>query len=124
MNNKQLAPETTEREPSPEISILMTAYNAESYLWEALESVSAQRTSRSWELLFVDDGSTDGTRAVAAKFQQWAGARMQILEHPGSGNLGISASRNLALSRARAPLLAFLDADDVWLPHHLKPRLV
>jgi glycosyltransferase involved in cell wall biosynthesis len=123
MNNKQPAPETPERESSPDISILMTAYNAESYLWEALESVSAQRTSRSWELLFVDDGSTDGTRAVAAKFQQWSGAQMQIFEHPGLGNLGISASRNLALSRARAPLLAFLDADDVWLPHHLETQV-
>src|ERR1700761_3560431 len=87
----------------PEISVLMTAYNAERYLWEALKSVAEQRTSRRWELLFVDDGSTDGTHDLALKFQHWSGVAMRVLRHPGAKNCGISASRNLAMMHARGP---------------------
>ena len=106
----------------PEVSILMTAFNSSTYLAEAFDSILSQATSRIWELLFVDDGSTDGTLAIARQHANRYPGRIRVLVHPGGVNRGISASRNLALRYARAPLITFLDSDDVWLPHHLETQ--
>ena len=106
----------------PQISILMTALNTAKYLGEAIESILKQETSRSWELLFVDDGSSDETFEVARRYAQRFPDLIQLLQHPQAENRGISASRNLALKHARGELLAFLDSDDVWLPDHLEAQ--
>ena len=107
---------------NPEISILMTAFNSAKYLAEAIESILGQKTSRIWELLFVDDGSTDGTLAIVTEYARCNPYRIRVFRHPNGTNRGISASRNLALSHASAPLITFLDSDDVWLPHHLETQ--
>jgi glycosyltransferase involved in cell wall biosynthesis len=88
---------------------------------EAIESVQAQ-TFSDWELLLVDDGSSEASGRIA---QTYAGGdpRIRILEHAGHANRGMSASRNLALANARGEYIAFLDADDVWLPDKLAWQL-
>jgi glycosyltransferase involved in cell wall biosynthesis len=108
------------QKPCPDISILMTAFNAAAFLGEAIESVLQQETSRSWELIFVDDGSQDETLAIAEQYKLRFPDRIFLFTHPDRANHGISAARNLALRQARGALLTFLDADDVWLPHHLE----
>lgn len=100
----------------PEITIVMAAFNAELYLAEAVESVLAQTTSRLWELLIVDDGSRDRSVDIVRQYIRLFPGRIAMLQHPGASNCGASASRNLALAHARGEFLAFLDADDVWLP--------
>ncbi len=98
----------------------MTVYNTQAYLREAVDSVFAQRTHRTWELIVVDDGSSDGSLSLALELQALHPGRIRVLRHPGGLNCGISKSRNLALSHARGVKVAFLDSDDVWLPHHLE----
>lgn len=107
--------------PEPvEVSVLMTVFNTERYLEQAVRSVLAQSTRRTWELILVDDGSTDGSLALARHFASLHPACIRLLQHLGGVNRGISASRNLALQQARGANIAFLDSDDVWLPHHLE----
>ena len=100
----------------------MIFLNAEKFISEAIESVVTQ-TYRNWELLLVDDGSKDGStgiaRAYAAKFPD----KIRYLDHEGHENRGMSASRNLGIRQARGEFLAFLDADDVWLPRKLERQI-
>ena len=106
----------------PEVSVLMTVFNTEAYLAEAIESVLGQRTGRPWELIIVDDGSSDGSLRIAQQYRDRYPDRICVLQHPRGQNRGISTSRNLALRHARGELTAFLDSDDVWLPHHLETQ--
>ena len=108
---------------TPDVSIITTIFNTEAYLAEAIESVFLQSTGASWELLLVDDGSSDRSLAIARQYASQSPDRIRVLRHPYGRNCGISASRNLALRHARAEVLAFLDADDVWLPHKLESQL-
>lgn len=108
--------------PVPEISVLMTVFNTESYLAEAIESVLHQQTARSWEMIIVDDGSSDGSLRIAQRYRDRYPDRICLLQHARGQNHGISASRNLALRHARGEFTAFLDSDDVWLPHHLETQ--
>ena len=102
----------------PLVSVVAIFLNAERFLDEAIASVRAQTHSR-WELLLVDDGSTDGSSAIARGWAERDPARVRYLEHPGHVNRGMSASRNLGLEYARGEYLALLDADDVWPPEKL-----
>src|SRR5437763_108508 len=86
---------------------------------ESLDSVLAQ-TYADWELLLVDDGSTDESSAIALEYVRRLPDRVRYLEHPGHENRGISASRNLGVRHARGEFVAELDADDVWLPQKLE----
>lgn len=95
------------------VSVVVIFLNAAPFIDEAIESVLAQ-SFESWELLLVDDGSTDGTRAVAEAWVRRYPHRMTLLEHPGRANRGMSASRNLGLRSAAGRYVAFLDADDRW----------
>lgn len=106
----------------PVVSIITIFFNAGRFIDEAIHSVLAQ-TYQSWELLLVDDGSTDGGSAIA---QDWAKRRpgqVRCLEHPDRANLGMSASRNLGVKHAKGEYIGFLDADDVWLPQKLEQQL-
>jgi glycosyltransferase involved in cell wall biosynthesis len=107
---------------APRVSCIMIFLNAEPFIREAIQSVFAQ-TYHDWELLLVDDGSTDGSTAIARYFAQRHPAKVRYFEHPGHQNLGMSASRNLGLANARGRYLGFLDADDVWLPNKLRRQV-
>ena len=101
-----------------EVSVIMPAYNVASYVGASIESVLAQ-TFGDWEILVVDDGSTDGSRAIAQAFASRE-PRIRVLTRP---NGGISAARNLALRAARGTFIALLDGDDLWTPEYLETQL-
>lgn len=94
---------------STPITVVIPAYNAEYYLREAVESVNAQSLSV-LETIVVDDGSTDGTATIAAKL----GTRVIRQDRA-----GISAARNAAMRAAKGEWIAFLDADDTWMPEKI-----
>jgi glycosyltransferase involved in cell wall biosynthesis len=103
---------------APRVSVVTIFLDAERFLREAIESVLAQ-TYRSWELLLVDDGSTDGSADIAQAYAREHPHVIRYLQHPGGENRGMSASRNLGIGAAAGELVAFLDADDVYLPEKL-----
>jgi glycosyltransferase involved in cell wall biosynthesis len=100
------------------VSCIIIFLNEEKYLAEAIESVREQSYSN-WELLLVDDGSTDGSASLARSYADREPQRIRYLTHPGRVNRGMSASRNLGLAKANGSLVGFLDGDDRWLPHKL-----
>lgn len=104
------------------VSCIMIFLDARRFLPEAIESVLAQ-TYEHWELLLVDDGSSDGSTEVARSYAREAPGRIFYLEHPGHGNRGMAASRNLGIRKASGDYVAFLDADDVWLPGKLEQQV-
>lgn len=95
----------------PLVSVMMPVYNTQAYLGEAIESILAQTYPR-WELIVVDDGSTDESLEVAQSFHD---SRIRVFHQP---NLGEAAARNEALRHMNGELVAFLDADDRFLPEH------
>lgn len=97
------------------VSIITPVYNAARWLPETLASVRAQ-TLTDWEQILVDDGSTDASIAIAEAASH-EDTRFRPLRTP--RNLGPSAARNLAIDAARGRFIAFLDADDLWLPEKL-----
>lgn len=103
---------------SPLVSVLMPAYNAGRYIAESVESVRGQ-TFQDWELVVVDDGSADDTGEVARRLAA-ADARVRYVRRPNGGQ---AAARNTGLAEARGRLVAFLDADDLWLPGKLAAQL-
>jgi hypothetical protein len=103
----------------PLVSVVMIFFNASKYLAEAIESVRRQ-TLPCWELVLVDDGSSDGSRNIADACASTDPARIRVFEHPGRQNLGTGPSRNLGMQMARGRYLAFLDADDVYEAHRLE----
>lgn len=98
------------------ISIIMPAFNAERYIGKALESVGSQ-TYRNWEIIVTNDGGTDSTARMVSEFARQTPHNVMLLEHTRS--LGPSAARNTAMQAAVGEYIAFLDADDIWMPDHL-----
>lgn len=101
----------------PAVSIIVPTYDRLDYLKEAVHSVLAQ-TFADWELIVVDDGSTDGT---VAWLESLGEARVIVLRHEHTGNR--SLVRNRGVARARGRWIAFLDSDDLWLPDKLTVQL-
>lgn len=101
----------------PLVSVVLPAYNAETFVAEAIQSVLNQ-THRNVELIVVDDGSSDDTRAIVERFDD---PRLVVVTPGGRG--GVSRARNLGIERARGELLAFCDADDYWAPTKLEQQL-
>lgn len=101
------------------VSVVINFLDAEKFIAEAIASVYEQ-SYPSWELLLIDDGSSDRSSAIAMRHAKVDSARVRYLEHPGHENRGTSASRNLGIMRARGELIAFLDADDVCRPQRLE----
>jgi glycosyltransferase involved in cell wall biosynthesis len=102
----------------PTVSVIIPFLNMRRFLPDAVESVLAQ-TAADWELLLVDDGSGDGSAELAREFAQRDPARVRALLPAASDAHGASAARNRGLREARGELIAFLDADDAWLPEKL-----
>ena len=99
----------------PVVSVVIPILNAEKFLAEAIECVIAQ-TYPSWELLLVEDGSTDGSPGIAKRYaRDWPG-QIRYLEHPGHENRGMTESRILGQKNSRGRYIVRLDADDVLRP--------
>jgi glycosyltransferase involved in cell wall biosynthesis len=105
--------------PMPLVSAVMIFFNSERFITEAVESLFAQ-TFNDWELVLVDDGSTDASTAIAKSFAQRRPDRIRYLDHPGHANRGMSASRNAGIRISSGPYIAMLDSDDAWQPHRLE----
>lgn len=105
----------------PRVSVITIFYNAERHFREAIDSVLAQ-DFEGFELILVDDGSTDSSTATAKEYQA-SDPRVRYFEHPGHANRGMSAARNLGLRVARSDLVAFIDADDRWRPSKLRKQV-
>ena len=102
----------------PAVSVIMAAYNVEPYLAAAMQSVRRQ-TYRDFELLVIDDGSTDESYEIALR-NAAGDPRVKVLRKP---NGGISSARNYALRVATGDLIAFIDSDDMWDPAFLKSQV-
>lgn len=98
------------------VSVIMPAYNSEKYVVDSIHSVLVQ-TYEIWELIVVDDGSTDDTKVVV---QQFSDDRIVYVYQQ---NAGVAVARNNGISRARGRYIAFLDSDDLWLPNKLSKQL-
>ena len=102
------------------ISFIIPIYNAEAYLTQCIESIFAQRGTYSYEIILIDDESTDSSLAIA---QTYAGrdSRVNVLTQPHAGQ---SAARNLGLRHAKGEYIAFVDADDYlapdWCQQHME----
>ncbi len=101
------------------VDVIIPAFNAAKYLPFALESVSSQ-TFDDWQILLVDDGSTDNTADVVAPFLDRFGSKIRYIKQE---NRGVAAARNTAMRASTSEFLALLDADDVWLPCRLSESL-
>jgi glycosyltransferase involved in cell wall biosynthesis len=102
---------------TPTVTVVMPAYNAEAFVGEAIESVLAQ-TYADWQLVVVDDGSTDGTSLVVAAYDD---PRIHLVAIAHSGLPAVARNRGLTNSDSR--YVAFLDADDFWQPKKLARQL-
>jgi hypothetical protein len=103
---------------TPIVSIITPAFNTATFIADTLESALAQ-TLTDFELIVVNDGSSDGTGDIAEQFAQ-RDARIRVLHQK---NRGISSARNTALAHARGDLVALLDSDDVWFPSYLQEQI-
>jgi glycosyltransferase involved in cell wall biosynthesis len=104
------------------VSSIMIFLNAEKFIEEAIESIFAQ-TYDNWEILLVDDGSTDRSTTIALRYAEKYPSQVRYLEHDGHQNRGMSASRNKGISNAKGEYVTFLDSDDIWLPHKLEQQV-
>lgn len=104
------------------VSVILIFFDCEKFITEAIESVCAQ-SYVNWELLLVDDGSTDGGTEIALRYAARSPDKVRYLEHAAHLNRGMSASRNLGLKCAKGEYVAFIDADDVWLTDKLTEQV-
>ena len=102
---------------APTISVIIPMYNAEKYIAECLDSVLVQ-TFQDFEVILVNDASTDGSRQIAESYLEKFGGRLAIYDN--QKNLGVSATRNKGLEISRGEYVFFMDADDLILPNGLK----
>lgn len=100
------------------VSVIMPSYNTAKYIGETIKSVQAQ-TYENWELIIVDDCSTDNTDTAVEPFL--SDERIRYLKN--SRNSGAAVSRNYALREAKGKWIAFLDSDDLWLPDKLEKQI-
>jgi glycosyltransferase involved in cell wall biosynthesis len=99
----------------PRVTAVIPTYNAAPFIRRTVESVLAQ-SYKDFELIVVDDGSSDATAGIVAGF----GDRVRLIIQP---NRGVSAARNRAIAEARGDLIAFLDHDDIWYPEKLEQQV-
>jgi glycosyltransferase involved in cell wall biosynthesis len=99
----------------PEVSVIIPVYNSSRFINEALESVFTQ-TFKDYEIILVDDGSTDNTRQIIEKYSD-------KLIYFRQENGGPAKARNFGIKKSRGKFIAFLDADDIWLPLKLERQI-
>jgi len=103
---------------SPLVSVIVAAYNAETFIKQTLDSVLNQ-TYRNIEVLVVDDGSEDRTAEIVAAIVQKS-QRVLLLQQ---SNKGVASARNLAIQNPRGAYIAPIDADDIWYPQKLEKQM-
>lgn len=101
------------------VSIITPTFNNEKFIAETILSVQAQ-TYQNWELLIVDDCSTDKTAEIISSFQE---KDHRIKYFYNATNKGSALSRNIAIQKAKGKWIAFLDSDDMWHPHKLEKQI-
>ncbi|HJU03920.1 MAG TPA: glycosyltransferase [Nitrospiraceae bacterium] len=101
--------------PPPRVSVVIPLYNGERFIGDTLDGVLAQ-TFRDYEIIVVDDGSTDGSAEVVRRYGE-------AVRYVSQANAGVSAATNRGITLARGDLIALLDNDDVWLPDKLKTQV-
>src|SRR5262245_21206862 len=116
MIQTEIQSETVKSDGTPTVSVIIPAYNAAKYIGEALDSVLNQ-TYASNELIVINDGSPD-TDELERELQKYP-----IIRYIKQENRGSAAARNARLRCARGEFVAFLDADDKWLPNFLEEQL-
>ncbi|TVP48693.1 MAG: glycosyltransferase family 2 protein [Gemmatimonadales bacterium] len=109
------------RDPAS-VSVSMIFHNPGPFFDAAVQGVLHQ-TYTSWELLLVDDGSTDGSDALARRYAEAHPHRIRYLHHPGRVNRGTAPTRNLGIGQATGKYFTEVDADDVWLPDFLEQHV-
>lgn len=103
------------------ISVIVPVYNVDHFIVDTMESVRRQ-TYPYWELLLIDDGSSDGSARVIEEYAERTGdRRIRLVRQP--SNQGAARARNRGLAEARGRYIAFLDADDLWMPEKLEHEL-
>lgn len=107
---------------TPLVTVIMPFLNAEKFIEESINSVFNQ-TYHHWQLMLVDDGSSDQSTQIALKYAEQYPNQIYYLEHPNRQNLGLGLSRNLGIRQSIGEYVAFLDADDIWLPEKLEKQL-
>ncbi|GHU06694.1 hypothetical protein FACS1894158_13960 [Betaproteobacteria bacterium] len=105
----------------PWVSVILTSYNYAKYIGVSITSVLSQ-TWKSWELIIIDDGSTDASLDIIASFVA-EDPRVSLLRHPDGGNHGLSASLQYAIQHAKHEIIAFLESDDFWCESYLEEHL-
>ncbi len=106
----------------PLVSVVLPFMNEEQFLEETIKSVLEQDYSH-WELLLVDDGSTNASTEIAKRFAAAYPDKIFYHEHEGHANRGATVSRNVGVLKSKGALIALLDADDVWLPQKLSSQV-
>lgn len=103
------------------VSVIVPVYNAEKFIREAMDSVRAQ-TYESWELLLVEDGSSDGSADVITDYiAEMQETRIRLIRQP--SNQGAARARNRGVREAAGRYIAYLDADDLWMPEKLEHEI-
>src|ERR1700683_1942334 len=110
-----MAPDAAQPESSARIGVIIPVYNGEETIAATIESALRQ-SFRDFEVIVIDDGSTDATPAILERF----GSRIAVIKE---SNRGFCAARNAGIAHCKCDLLALLDADDVWLPAKLEKSL-
>lgn len=103
------------------VSIIVPVYNVNKYIEETMECVRSQTYSQ-WELLLVEDGSSDGTAETIRRYvEKTQDVRIRLISQP--ANMGAAKARNRGLKEAKGRYIAYLDADDLWVPQKLEHEL-
>lgn len=99
------------------VSVIIPLYNTEKYIVETINSILSQ-TYTNWELIIIDDGSTDTSAELVASFLTNIKINYYLQK-----NTGVSSARNNGISKSKGEFIAFLDADDLWLPDNLEKKV-
>lgn len=106
---------------SPLVSVIIPFLNG-TWLTEAIESVINQ-SYLNWEIILIDDGSVEEHSSIARHYSSGSPGRILYTDHPAHVNKGVTVSRNVGVSLSKGSFIAFLDADDCWLPEKLSQQL-
>ncbi len=110
--------ECTTHSSAPLVTVVIPAYNREKFLPETIESVRTQ-TFQDWELIIVDDGSTDDTATIVSQLSK-TDHRIRYIWQQNSER---AVARNRGIKESRGAYIAFLDSDDLWLPNKLEKQV-